>query len=350
MKHAKASPSDYKRWSQCPGSITLQAKLIADELIPAYEEGGEAAIEGTRLHNVAEVALQGKGDACDDTRVYVDYCNGLRDRLGGVMHIEAKVPLFYSPGEHGYVDCAIVTDEHVHIVDLKTGQIEVKAENNLQLLIYALGLASDTTKNLSMSIVQNGEVDTWHIGMGKARGIADLIRSAAALAMSEEITLLSPSDDACRFCRCAPYCPEYVKPLLESFDDVTDVLATDGDMTRLSDERMVQIFQLAPDVRKLIANCEKALFQRCSEGQHIDGVHITKGRRGNRTWSKDIDPIDEMVRAGISHDDAVTTKPITPTQAAKLAKLDDALWYQPEGRPKLVSGDAVNVEDDFEVL
>ena len=47
ITHAKASPSDYRRWSHCPGAITLQAKLIRDGLIPEYEEGGEAAQEGT---------------------------------------------------------------------------------------------------------------------------------------------------------------------------------------------------------------------------------------------------------------------------------------------------------------
>jgi len=38
------------------------------------------------------------------------------------------------------------------------------------------------------------------------------------------------------------------------------------------------------------------------------------------------------------------------TQAMKLADIDESAWYQPEGRPKLVAGDSVDVESEFEIL
>ncbi len=346
MQHAKASPSDYRRWSHCPGSITLQAKLINEGLIPAYEEGGEAAQEGSRLHAVAETALRGVGEPCDDTRAYVHYCNAVQQAVRGKMHIEAKSPLFYDEGSHGYVDCAIVTDDEVHVIDLKTGDIKVEAEGNWQALIYAMGMITHSTKRITMTIFQGGEPSTWELTIDQAKDLAAIIHDAAKLALDDHVTDLNPSEDACRFCRCKAYCSAYTKPLVEAFDNVLEA----GSFERLSDSKMVQVFQHAADVRKLLKLCEDALFERCKDGQLIEGVHITTGRRGNKTWARDVDPYEVMVTAGIPLKDACIQKPITVTQAMKLAEIDQSAWTQPDGRPKLVAGDSVDVENEFEIL
>ena len=55
MQHAKISPSGYKRWSNCPGSYTLQTKL--GDLLPE-DTGSDAATLGTELHDNAEQALK----------------------------------------------------------------------------------------------------------------------------------------------------------------------------------------------------------------------------------------------------------------------------------------------------
>ena len=346
MQHAKASPSDYRRWSHCPGSITLQAKLINEGLIPAYEEGGEAAQEGSRLHAVAETALRGVGEPCDITKPYVDYCNAVQQATRGTLHVEAKAPLFYDEGSHGYVDCLIETEDEIHCVDLKTGSIPVPAEGNWQLLVYAMGFVTPSTKRITMTIFQGGEPDTWELTIDQAKDLASLIEDAAKLALDDQVTDLNPSEDACRFCRCKAYCSAYTKPLVDAFDNVLEA----GSFERLSDAKMVEVFQKAANVRKLLKLCEDALFERCKDGAEIQGVHITTGRRGNKTWNRDVDPYEVMVTAGIPLKDAVVQKPITVTQAMKLADIDESAWYQPEGSPKLVAGESINVSEEFEIL
>ena len=342
MKHAKASPSDYRRWSQCPGAITLQAKLDEQGLLPA-DDAGEAAEEGTRLHNVAEVALRGDGEPCENTRAYVYYCNNIQQATRGTMHIEAKVPLFYMPDAVGYVDCAIVTDEETHIIDLKTGSIPVAAEGNHQLLIYGLGMCLPTTRRITMTIFQNGEPDTWIIDIDNARSLAVLIAHAASIALNDELTDLVASDEACQWCRCKAYCPAYTTTLLENFDDITT------DMKRLNDQKMAHLFAHKAQITKTLAEIEKALFARVSAGEHIDGLHVEPGRRGNKTWSKEIDPVTVMLMNGIPAEQAVVKKPITPTAAIKMCP-DIEGWYQPDGRPTLKVGNVVCPSEDFDIL
>jgi len=345
MNHAKASPSNYKRWSQCPGAITLQAKLDEQGLLPA-DESSPAAEEGTRLHNMAEFILKGieyVGEVPDQVKCYVSYCQDLHSLIGGKMHIEEAVPLFYMPDSVGYVDCAIVTEHSVNVIDLKTGVTPVEAEGNMQLLIYALGLGLPTTKHVNMVIVRDGNIDKWSLDIDEARAIAVEIAKMASIALNDEITDLVVTETGCRWCRCQPYCPAFTAALIDNFDDLTT------DMKKLNDQKMAHLFAHKTQINKALIEIEKALFARVSKGDHIDGLRLITGRMGNKTWSKEVDPVTAMLLAGIPAEKAVVSKPITPTQALKLSPDVDG-WFQPSGKPKLVVGETFNPAEDFDVL
>ena len=93
--HAVASPSNFKRWMNCHGSLNLERKLREKKLIPEYDEGSPAATEGTRLHLLAEKVLRGDILICpSEVLPYVTHC---RENTpdGAETFIEKKVPLFY---------------------------------------------------------------------------------------------------------------------------------------------------------------------------------------------------------------------------------------------------------------
>jgi len=341
MNHAKISPSGYKRWSNCPGSYTLQQKL--GDLLPE-DTGSDAANLGTELHDNAEQALKTGSEPREEVAFYVNYCHQASTAPDAEVFIEHQVPLFYSREEHGYADYIVRTDDCVHIIDLKTGRIPVEAENNYQLLIYAYGMATFNTERFKMTIVQNDTAKTWELDMAQAEAIASTIGVKAQAAMNEYIHDLVASDEACQWCPCKPFCSAYTERLLESFEDLT------GDMKRLSDDKMAYLFTHSKQIKTTLAEIEKALFHRVNDGETINGVCITDGRRGNKTWSKDVDPVTIMARAGLSVDQATVSKPITVTQALKLADIDASAWTQPEGKPKLVAGEAYDPADDFDVL
>ena len=340
MNHAKCSPSNYKRWSTCPGAITLQEKL--GNLIPP-DEGGEAATLGTELHARAEAALKGECEPCEDTQFYVSFCRQLAAQKDAEMIVEARVPLFYSREEHGYADCVIRTDETVHVIDLKTGSIPVDAVNNWQLAIYAYGMGMTSTEVFTMTIIQDNEAKSWSLSVDQIEALSSVIGVKAQAAMNPYINELNASDEACMWCPCKPFCKAYTAKLLENFDDLT------SDMVKLSDEKQAYLFAHKSQITKALNAIEASLFSRVSAGEAINGVTVASGRRGAKAWNKDVDPVSAMVAAGISPNDAIVSKPISPTQALKLSP-DVTGFYQPDGRPKLIAGDAYDPADDFDII
>ena len=324
----------------CPGAYTLQEKL-GDLIQP--DEGSEAATLGTELHARAEAALKGECEPCEATQFYVSFCRQLAAQKDAEMIVEARVPLFFSREEHGYADCVIRTDDCVHVIDYKSGSIPVDAVNNFQLFIYAYGMAMTSTERFTMTIIQNDEAKSWSVDMNQADAIASVIGVKAQAALNPYIHELNASDEACMWCPCKPFCKEYTASLLESFDDLT------GDMVRLSDEKQAYLFSHKSQINKALNAIESSLFSRVNAGEAINGVSITTGRRAAKAWSKDIEPMSAMIDAGIYPRDAVVSKPISPTQALKLSP-DVKGWIQPEGKPKLMAGEAYNPANDFDVL
>ena len=343
--HALASPSGYSRWSACSGALTLQKKLDEKGLLPE-DTSSPAAERGTYLHEQAELALLGHDvddDLPEDTLAYIDYCTCLMHE--GDYHIEARVPLFYAPEDTGTVDFACIKGEVLIIVDYKSGRFPVKAENNMQALIYALGLVTVETKEIHMVIHQFGVADKWVVDIHKARALASDIAERAKLALDDSITELTPSDTACKWCQCRAYCTAHTD---EFFDILTD--ANNSPLVRLTDETLVNVLAHKKKIQNFLDSVEKVLYDRSIAGEAIQGVTVKQGRKGNKRWKKDINPTEEMVKAGIHLDQAQTVKPITPTQASKLASISEDLYEQPEGKPTIIANSIADISNEFEDL
>ena len=341
--HAVASPSDYKRWMNCSGSLNLERKLIEKGLIPEWEESSPAAAEGTRLHELAEKVLTGDILICpSEVKDYVDFCRSITPE-GVEVFVEEKVPLFYSKGETGTVDYAVRHDEVLRLVDLKTGRIKVAAENNFQMLIYAMGLITPETQRIEMTIFQYDKPHTWSISKHQAHKLCHQVAEAAAMALDETTTELTQSTNACRWCRAKPYCTAHTGSAINMLDEVSH-----GDMQRISDAQLVNLLAQKKKITDLLNHVEKVMFDRLDNGESIDGLHIGTGRKGNKTWKKGIDAVEEMVKLGIHLDQAVKHTPITPTQALKLASIPEDFYEQPEGKPKLEVDGVVDVDEMFE--
>jgi len=338
--HARCSPSDFKRWGTCAGALTLQDKLDAKGLLP-IDVSSPAAQLGTFLHEQAELAIAGHDvDLPEEIQAYVDFCLSLE----GEHHVEVKSPLIYSPEEYGTCDFCAIDGEVLRIVDLKSGRYPVAATGSHQLLIYALGLITPQIKELHLTIFQFGKADTWKLDIFEARAIAKDIMARAKLALDDNVTTLTASDDACRFCACRAYCSAHTDGY---FDVIENSVA--GDMVRITDEKLVWILSHKKKIESFLNSVEALLYDRCDAGEAIKGVHIENGRKGNKTWDKDINPIEHMVQQGLHLDQAMVQKPITPTQALKLNP-NLTGWYQPAGKPKIVCNNASTLIEDFEEI
>lgn len=189
QEHALLSPSSAKKWLNCPAALACEFGLP--------NESGQAAVNGTVMHLVAETVLnrvikgediradtykgvyalnEGKGpikalvkpekgavlitdDFVSQVNKYVDYCRPIID-AAELVEVESRVNLtrVLHPGVElngnplqtfGTADLVAVMPvsvsaterEHMLIVgDLKTGRHKVLAKENKQMMLYALGL------------------------------------------------------------------------------------------------------------------------------------------------------------------------------------------------------------------
>ena len=191
QEHALLSPSAAKKWLNCAAALACEFGLP--------NESGQAAVNGTCMHSIAETVLnrivkgetitadtykgayvlnEGKGpikalvkpekgavlitdDFVSQVNKYVDYCRPIID-ASEVFEVETRVNLTRDlhPGAElngellqtfGTADLVAImptrTDaykhdcEHMLIVgDLKTGRHKVLAKENKQMMLYALGL------------------------------------------------------------------------------------------------------------------------------------------------------------------------------------------------------------------
>ncbi len=340
--HAPASPSDAKRWMTCHGSLNLEKKLKNKKLIPEYDEGSPASKEGTRLHEVSEKVLRGEILICpSEVKDYVDYCRDTTPE-GAEVFIEERVPLFYSEGDTGCVDHAWRKGEVLALTDLKTGRLKVEAKGNLQMVCYAFGLITPDIKEIRMTVFQYNEPFTWVISIQEANEIAHTIKEAALKALDENTTDLTSSTDACRWCKAKAYCTEHNGSIINMLETT--------DMKRISDERLVKLMAEKKKILTLLDNVEKVLFDRANAGEVINGVHITTGRKQNKQWKKDVEPIEEMIKLGLHLDQVSRVTPITPTMALKMTEIPEELYEQPEGKLKLVVDDVTEVLNELEDL
>ncbi|KIR03784.1 Phage protein [Lachnospiraceae bacterium TWA4] len=153
-KHAVLSASSSHRWLNCPPSALLCAKEI--------DTPSEFAKQGTDAHTLCEYKLhralgqQAKNpienltffdEEMDDySDLYVQYVmekfNERHENCkDSIVLIEQHLDFSkWVPSGFGTGDCVIVADEVLTVIDLKYGTgILVEAENNSQMMCYALG-------------------------------------------------------------------------------------------------------------------------------------------------------------------------------------------------------------------
>lgn len=190
QEHALLSPSSAKKWLNCPAALACEFGLP--------NESGQAAVNGTVMHLVAETVLnriikgdditadkykgvyalnEGKGpikalvkpekgavlitdDFVSQVNKYVDYCRPIID-AAEVVEVESRVNLtrVLHPGVElngsplqtfGTADLVAVMPNRIGgyvessytliVGDLKTGRHKVLSKENKQMMLYALGL------------------------------------------------------------------------------------------------------------------------------------------------------------------------------------------------------------------
>lgn len=350
-QHALLSASGAHRWLACPPSATLEAELP--------ESSSQAAEQGTAAHALAEWKLRRALHDAPSTKpvsswhdaemetLTDDYVAFVQERLRDVRQvcadpqvlIEQRLDFSHVVQDgFGTGDCVIIAEPVLHIIDLKYGQgVMVEAENNPQLMLYALGALEafgslyDITE-VAVTIYQprRASISTWHVSVTELEAWAEqVVKPRAALAASGDGEF-APGE-WCRFCKLAPTCRTRAEANLAL---AKHEFAPPAELT---DAEIAQVLAQLPDLKAWAADVE-AHALAVNQGKTWPGFKLVEGR-SIRKYADESAVAQAAEAAGVDvWDRKLKTITALEKQLGKkrFATLLGHLVVKPAGKPTLV--------------
>lgn len=359
--HSPLGPSSGDRWINCPGSVRATADL--PDVTSQY------AAEGTFAHLVSEI-MRNEGKSAKQMVGFKQTVDGFDFELeaGDAAHVEDFVDYVqqhdyeqelvearvhydaWVDGGFGTLDAGGLADGQSMICDLKFGKgVQVWAEDNTQLKLYALGVYQDhgslyeiDSFKLVIHQPRLGHVDEWEISIEDLLKWADdVVEPAADLAMTDDAPF--KAGKWCQFCKLRGTCRTRAEAMQEPMlDEIADV----RDPEEMNNDELGFAASLTPLMRKWCNDIEAAVEALVQKGEEIigdDGLpyKIVEGR-SNRAWL-DADAAEKSMRAyKLKVGEIFTRKLIGPPGAEKLLGKGHPLLkkhvIKPRGKPVLVPG------------
>lgn len=223
-EHAKLSASGAKQWTSCAASIQFAAAFEDSTSFPAAE--------GTCAHGLRELHFAGRDigltvgqvqtiDGHDVTidaamvKYVVEHCETI-ETIRGHHIVETRVDFSeWVPDGFGTADSIIIDDEGTcYVIDFKYGAgVRVDALDNLQLLLYALGVWAmfghvfDIKKFvLVIDQPRMRNYSEWTLDADELLAYGPWFAERAA-ATAVDDPEFAPSEDACMWCNGRAHCP-----------------------------------------------------------------------------------------------------------------------------------------------
>ncbi len=347
--HAILSASGAHRWLACTPSARLE------EQFP--DTTSEAAREGTLAHELAELKVRNyfytvdfgkrkltaavnklkKENLWQDemmgyTDDYLDYIKSVALAMKNTPYvaIEKKVDFStYVPEGFGTADCILICGTTIHIIDFKYGKSpngRVSAENNPQMMLYALG-AYEAYKilyqidTIILSIVQPrlpDGISEWTCSLEELLAFGAYVQDRAKLAI-EGMGEFCPSEKTCQFCRAKGRCQARAQENVK--------LAFSSDIGKLppliTNEQMGKYLIQGNDVAKWLSDLQDCALAECLAGHEVPGWKAVEGR-ASRDWTDMDQAFDTLVRRGVTQEAMLwERKPLTLAQVEKLVGKKD---------------------------
>lgn len=364
-KHSKFSPSGAHRWMHCPGSYRLEQQFPATT--------SEYAEEGTLAHDVCEAKLKAyinatpkrtltaqinklkKREHWSDEMIrhadtYLDFIKQTALAMSSAPHIAVEQQVDISkwvPDSWGFADCIMIGGKELHVVDFKFGKgVPVSAENNPQLMLYALGAYAAygilyPIETVCMSIVQPriaDEPSTWCVELEELLAFGTEAAQAAALADSDDAPF-HPSDDACRFCRARKTCRARADHNVRAMFEAPQAVGVPGPM--LSPDEIGKYLQWGTDIDKWLSDLKEYALSQALQGNTVAGWKAVEGR-GSREWTDQDKALAQLVSCAVPEPMLYERKPLTLAQIEKLVgkkefeEMVGDLVVKKPGKPTLV--------------
>ena len=364
MPHAILSPSGAAKWMSCAGSAAMEdglpnpsskysdqgtaAHFLASEWLTTPAATSRDFLDRTICVYEDEVCWDRSDPKPGFTEWSVDeemlyhiqrYIDNIKQyQTGGRLFVEQRLPIDSLTGEdgaEGTADAVILRDDELQVHDLKYGMgIEVQAERNSQLMIYALAaykkynhVAALPIQKIRLVIHQprKNHFPEWSCTLGELLEFEDEVVLKSSIAWNiiqvkkrtgdVNIVHLSPGLH-CKngFCRARAECPAIAGSIVAATADGFENL-DEGDALTLTDK--MQMIPMVEDWCKAVrAKVESELFL----GHDVPGYKLVQGKKGNRRWT-DNEIVEELMKSmRIKHEYIYDYKLVSPTSIEKYVK------------------------------
>ena len=356
VKHALLSASSAHKWIACPPSALLSKK---------FEDASSSfAQEGTDAHTLAQYKLEkllglDTKDPTESLSFYDEEMNSHAEYYAAFVLeqlekaketcadpqilIEQKLDFSkYVPEGYGHVDCLIIADGTLTVIDYKYGLgIKVSAERNPQMFCYALGGLAlfdgiYDIDNIHLIIYQPRRENISEYSISKSELIKwaeEILTPTAQLAIKGEGEY--KAGEHCQFCKAKATCRKRAEYNLELAKYDFEVPAT------LDNDEIAAILTKADDLVSWANDIKEYALMEALNGTKFNGFKVVAGR-SNRKYTDEAAVADVVIAAG---KDPYEKKLLGITaMTALLGKkvFEDilgGLTFKPPGKPVLVTAD-----------
>ena len=355
-EHAVLSASSANRWLHCPPSVRLSEGYM--------DKASVFAMEGTSAHELCEYKLRSAlGMEAENPTENLDFYNtemeecaedyatyilGLVEKAkencsDPVVMVEQRVDFSrYVPEGFGTADCIIIADETLNIVDYKHGKgVEVSAEDNPQMKLYALGALElfdciyDINK-VQMTIFQPRLSNVSVFVMDKADLLYwanDELTAKAELAFEGKGELCC--GEWCKFCKAKSNCKERARVNMEmaQYEFRKSSL--------LTDEEVVKILSRIDELTSWASDVKNFALEQAVRGKQWPGWKVVEGR-SNRKYTDEGAVAQVVKNAGYNPYDEKIMGITNMTKMLGKEKFNELLGdfvERPQGKPTLVPED-----------
>ena len=342
QQQLKLRPSSASRWIACPASAKLST------LVP-YQEAGEAAKIGTAIHALAETSYILGNDPivyigqevlgvvvteehCSIALEYLEAILVIKNEVGndGIIQVEDEVRLYHTNDVllQGTADVLAFSNitKKLTIADLKTGRGYVDAENNEQLMIYALATMKSkkvAPTNIEFQIIQpyHGEKRIFTMSVEDLKKWESEVLKPAIKDVISDAPRFAPSESACQWCPAKHICPAQKEQfdIVAAQPDITTMTKDDIHqvMLSLTPTQISAILDKAPLVEKFIDAVKEHATKQMEAGEVVPGWQL-QPKRASRKWIDSTAARQALTDAGLTDSQIFETELISPTQAEKL--------------------------------
>ena len=290
-QHSSISPSNFERRLLCPGSLTAEKDL--PETISKYAEEGkmlhERVVQCMNFDNWSRGLTDAQKEAVSDAVIYFTNLKLDKEIIKEIHEKTFDLSFIYAEMK-GTTDSVIITADDnghydLHVIDYKFGKgVAVNAYQNYQLLLYYLGVISDSKifsilenkkYNVHLHIVQpflNNSV--WSLDKNDESIFTNLqMYRDIALKCYEPDALRIVNEKACKFCKAKPTCPELAR----------FVPNTKLKLYKISDEEIANMYDNRNLITMYIKSVEEYIKDKLDQGSFLD--YALKPKLSNRKWN-----------------------------------------------------------------